>query len=48
MSKGPSLSEISHAKLSADEVVMEKLQNRDCQYLIESLIYKVEKKTGLL
>ena len=35
---------IIHTKLSADEVVMEKLRNRDWQYLIESLIYKVEKE----
>ena len=32
-----------HTKLSADEVVMENLQNRDWQYVIESLIYKTEK-----
>ena len=37
-------SPIIHTKLSTDEVVMEKLQNRDWQYLIESLIYKVEKE----
>ena len=34
---------IIHTKLSADEIVMENLQNRDWQYLIESLIYKTEK-----
>ena len=37
-------SPIIHKKLSTDEVVMERLQNRDWQYLIESLIYKVEKE----
>ena len=37
-------SPIIHTKLSTDEVVMEKLQDRDWQYLIESLIYKVEKE----
>ena len=37
-------SPIIHTKLSTDEVVMEKLQNRGWQYLIESLIYKVEKE----
>ena len=36
-------SSIIHTKLSADEFVMENLQNRDWQYLIESLIYKIEK-----
>ena len=36
-------SPIIHTKLSTDEVVMEKLRNRDWQYLIESLIYKDEK-----
>ena len=34
---------VIHTKLSTDEAVMEKLQNRDWQYLVESLIYKVEK-----
>ena len=42
--KGFDPSPIIHTKLSTDEVVMEKLQNRDWQYLIESLIYKVEKE----
>ena len=42
--KGFEPSPIIHTKLSTDEVVMEKLQNRDRQYLIESLIYKVEKE----
>ena len=42
--KGFEPSPIIHTKLSTDEVVMEKLQNRDWQYLIESLIYKVEKE----
>ena len=42
--KGFYPSPITHTKLSTDEVVMEKLQNRDWQYLIESLIYKVEKE----
>ena len=42
--KGFDPSPISHTKLSTDEVVMEKLKNRDWQYLIESLIYKVEKE----
>ena len=37
-------SPIIHTKLFTDEVVMEKLQNRDWQYLIESLIYKVKKE----
>ena len=36
-------SPIIHTKLSTEEVVMEKLQNKDWQYLIESLICKVEK-----
>ena len=44
--KGFDPSPIIHTKLSTDEVVMEKLQNRDWQYLIESLIYKVEKEKG--
>ena len=43
MSRRLELSDIVHKKLSADEIVMERLQNRDWQYLIESLIYKVEK-----
>ena len=34
---------IIHTNLSADEIVMENLRNRDWQYLIESLIYKTEK-----
>ena len=42
--KGFEPSPMIHTKLSTDEVVMEKLQNRDWQYLIESLIYKVEKE----
>ena len=42
--KGFDPSPIMHTKLSTDEVIMEKLQNRDWQYLIESLIYKVEKE----
>ena len=42
--KGFDTSSIIHTKLSTDEVVMEKLQNRDWQYLIESLIYKAEKE----
>ena len=42
--KGFDASPIIHTKLSTDEVVMEKLQNRDWQYLSESLIYKVEKE----
>ena len=41
--KGFDPSPVIHTKLSTDEVVIEKLQNRDRQYLIESLIYKVEK-----
>ena len=44
--KGFEPSPIIHTKLSTGEVVMEKLQNRDWQYLIESLIYKVEKEKG--
>ena len=36
-------SSIIHTKLSADEIVMGNLQNRDWQYLIESLIYNTEK-----
>ena len=43
MSRRLEHSDIVHKKLSADEIVMERLQNRDWQYLIESLIYKVEK-----
>ena len=43
LSRGLELSDIVHTKLSADEIVMERLQNRDWQYLIESVIYKVEK-----
>ena len=43
MSRGLELSDIVHTKLSADVIVMERLQNRDRQYLIESLIHKVEK-----
>ena len=42
--KGFDPSPIILTKLSTDEVVMEKFQNRDWQYLIESLIYKVEKE----
>ena len=42
--KGFEPSPIIHTKLSTDEVVMEKLQNGDWQYLIESHIYKVEKE----
>ena len=42
--KGFDPSPIIYTKLSTDEVVMEKLQNRYWQYLIESLIYKVEKE----
>ena len=41
--KGFEPSPIIHTKLSTDEVVMEKLQNRNWQHFIESLIYKVEK-----
>ena len=36
-------SSIIHTKLSAYEIVMGNLQNRDWQYLIESLIYNTEK-----
>ena len=43
ISRGLSTAEIRHTKLTSDEIVMEKLQNRDWQYLIKSLIYKVEK-----
>ena len=43
LSRGLGAREIRNNKLSADEIVMEDLQNRDWQYLIESLIYKVEK-----
>ena len=43
LSRGLHLSDIVHTKLSADKRVMERLQNRDWQYLIEPLIYKVEK-----
>ena len=35
--------EIRHSKLSTGEIVMEELQTRNWQYLIESLIYQVEK-----
>ena len=41
--KGFEPSPVIHTKLSTDEAVMEKLQNRDWQYLVESLIYKLEK-----
>ena len=41
--KGFEASPVIHTKLSTDEAVMEKLQNTDWQYLVESLIYKVEK-----
>ena len=41
--KGFEPSPVIHTKLSTDEAVMEKLQNRGWQYLVESLIYKVEK-----
>ena len=41
--KGFDPSPIIHTKLSTDKVVIEKLQNRDWQSLIESIIYKVEK-----
>ena len=34
LSRGLELSDIVHTKLSADEIVMERLQNRDWQYLI--------------
>ena len=34
---------VIHTKLSTDKAVMEKLQNRNWQYLVESLIFKVEK-----
>ena len=40
---GLHLSDIVHTKLSADKRVMERLQNRDWQYLVKSLIYKAEK-----
>ena len=43
LSRGLSPGEIRHSKRSAEEIVMEELQNRNWQYLIESLIYKVEK-----
>ena len=43
LSRGLGLSQIRHSQVSADEIVMEELQNRNWQYLIESLIYKVEK-----
>ena len=43
LSRRLELPDIVHKKLSTDEIVMERLQNRDWQYLIESLIYKVEK-----
>ena len=41
--KGFEPSPVIHTKLSTDEAVMEKLQSRDWQYLVESLIYKVKK-----
>ena len=41
--KGFESSPVIHTKLSKDEAVMEKLQDRDWQYLFESLIYKIEK-----
>ena len=43
ISRGLSTAEIRQTKLTSDEIVMEKLQNRDWQYLIKSLIYKVDK-----
>ena len=43
MSRGLSPGETRHSKLSADESVLEELQKRNWQYLIESLIYKEEK-----
>ena len=46
--KGFEPSSLIHTKLSTDEVIMENLQNRDWQYLIESLIYKIKKKQRLL
>ena len=44
LSRGLSPGEVRHTKLSADEVVLEELQSRNWQHLIESLIYKVEKR----
>ena len=41
---GLKLLTVIHTKVSADEIVMKNLQNRDWQHLIESLIYKTEKK----
>ena len=35
---------VIHTKVSADEIVLQNLQNRDWQYLIESIIHKVEKE----
>ena len=43
LSRGLTTADVRHTKLSADEVVLEELQNRDWQYLIDSLIWKVEK-----
>ena len=43
ISRGLSTADIRHTKLTANKTIMEKLQNRDWQLLIESLIYKVEK-----
>ena len=33
---------IVHTKVSVDEVVLENLQNRDCRYLVETIMEKVE------
>ena len=35
---------LRHAKLIEDKVVLEELQNRDCQYLIENLISSIKNK----
>ena len=43
LSRGLTTADVRHTKLSADEVVLEELQNKDWQYLIDSLIWKVEK-----
>ena len=45
LSRGLGLKEIRHSQLSANEIVMEELQNRNWQYLIESLSTRLKKIT---
>ena len=37
---------IIHTKMSAGKIVLDNLQNRDWQYLIESIIHRAEKDNG--